>query len=339
MCIIIGFIMYLTYIRRRLSTKEIIQTTYQKKYEQDLIEYLSSGNLGEEISEEQQIIVTSLRKYSSSNLKRKIIINTLLKLRNEISGETADAIQKLYYQTGLIQFASSKLKNKKWDIIAEGIRELTQFEIKEVYNDVIKHVNHPKREVRLEIQRYLVKLFRFEGLEFLNVLSCRLTEWDQIRLLEIIKNIDDQQPQDFSNWLESSNNSVVSFSLKLTKTFNQYEAKNALIKLLYHSDSEIRIEAIEVLSHFGDIESLTILKTDYNQRNTEEQVAIFKMLERNYKINDVPFILDQINNENFEIKTSVSKILKALDDNEGYGLKTLTNNLEFVEKINLINAS
>ncbi|TDD98677.1 HEAT repeat domain-containing protein [Flavobacterium cellulosilyticum] len=337
--VIIGLIIYLNHIRKRLRSKERIETVYEKKYEQDLIKYLYSGNKDQEITNEQQIIVNYLRQCASSSLKRKLISNTLLKLRNEISGEMADAIQKLYYQTGLLHYASSKLKNKKWETIASGIKELAQFEIKEVHDEVLLHVNHPKREVRLEIQRYLVKLFRFEGLEFLNLLVCRLTEWDQIRLIEILKKFENQETPDFSVWLESSNNSVVSFSLKLTKTFNQYEAKDTLIKLLSHSDPAIRIEALEVLSHFGDIESFIILKNDFNQRTIEEQEVIFKIMESLYEISDVPFILDHINNENFEIKTSALKILKAIDDDEGYHLKTLTNNIEFLEKTNLNNAS
>lgn len=337
--IIIGLIIYLDHIRRRLCHKERIESVYQKKYEQDLIEYLYAGSIEQEITKEQQIIVNYLSKCSSSNLKRKIIINTLLKLRNEISGEMADAIQKLYYQTGLIRFAAANLKSKKWEIVAKGIKELAQFEIKEVHDEVVKHVNHPKREVRLEIQRYLVKLFKFEGLKFLNVLNCNLTEWDQIRLIEILKKIDDQQAPDFSIWLESQNNSVVSFSLKLTKTFNQYEAKNTLIKLLHHSDPEIRMEVIETLLYFGDSESLLILKQEFNLRSLEEQIITFKMMETLYEIGDVPFILEQIENECFEIKTSAIKILKAINDDEGHDLQTLINNIEFNKNINLIKAS
>lgn len=336
---IIGLIIYLSYLRRRLSIKERIQAIFYKKYEQELIEYLYSGSQDHEITERQQQIIDYLKKCSSSSLKRKIIIITLLKLRNEISGEMSDAIQKLYYQTGLVDYANSNLKSHKWEKVAKGIKEFTQFEVKEAHGQIIKHVNHPKREVRLEIQRYLVQLFKFEGLEFLNVLVCRLTEWDQIRLIEILKKFDNQQIPEFSNWLESTNDSVVSFSLKLTKTFHQYESKNALIKLLNHINPEIRIEAIEVLTHFNDIETLSILKNEFNIRNLEEQIATFKLMENLYEISDVSFVLDHINNENFEIKTSALKILKEIDDDEGYDLQSLINNIEFLGNKNIIKAS
>jgi hypothetical protein len=337
--IIVGMIIYLSHIRNRLRTKERIQAVYEKKYEQDLIEYLYSGSEDNTITKEQQTIINYLRKCSSSSLKRKLIINTFIKLRNEISGEMADSIQKLYCETGLVDYASIKLKSKKWNIIAKGIKQLTHFEIREVHDEIIQHINHPKREVRLEIQRYLVQVFHFEGLEFLNVLTCQLTEWDQIQLLEILKKFDIQQSQDFTVWLESSNNSVVSFTLKLVKIFNQYEAKDNIAKLIFHPDIQIRIEAIEVLTYFNDTESLAVLKEDFNNRYLNEQVAIFKMLETLFEIKDIPFLLNHINTENFEIKASISKIFKAIDENDGSDLKTLTNNLDYSTDIHLIKAS
>jgi len=337
--IIIGLSIYLNHIRIRLRAKERIKAVYQKKYESDLIEYLYSGNGVDEISKEQQIIIDYLSNCAKSSLKRKIIISTLLKLKDEISGEIADAIQKLYCQTGLVNYASYKLKSKKWDVIAKGIKELAQFEIKDALNDVIEHIDHPKREVRKEIQMYLVKLFRFEGLEFLNILTNQLSEWDQIQLLEILQKFENQHIPDITKWLESSNNSVVSFSLKLAKIYNQYEAKDHIINLLNHSNQEIRIESINVLSHFGDIDSLIILKSDFNQRSIEEQVIIFKMMEDINEVSDIPFLLEHINNMNFDIKVSVTKILKKLKNSEANDSRFITTDIEYSEKTSLIKAS
>jgi hypothetical protein len=42
------------------------------------------------------------------------------------------------------------------------------FEVKEVQHLVKEHLNHPKSEVRSEMQLYLVNLFHFKGLDFLN---------------------------------------------------------------------------------------------------------------------------------------------------------------------------
>lgn len=336
---IIGFSIYLNHIRILLRNKERIKAVYQKKYESTLIEFLHSGNGIDEVSDKQQTFIDKLSFCAKNKLKRKIIISILLKLKAEISGEIADDIQKLYCQTGLVNYATSKLKSNRWEVIAKGIRELAQFEIKDALDGVMNHLDHPKKEVRKEIQMYLVKLFRFDGLEFLNILTNQLSEWDQIQLLEILQKFENQQIPDITKWLESPNNSVVSFSLKLAKIYNQYEAREYIISLLYHPVQEIRLDSINVLTHFGDVEAFSILKNEFNQRNIEEQIAIFKMMEDINETSDIPFLSEHINNTNFEIRSSATRILNELNNNGANDLVTITDEIENQEKQNLIKAS
>lgn len=309
--IILFLIIYLKNIRDRLKIKSRIEATYQKKYESDLIEYLYAGD-GKEINDEQQKIIIYLKKNAENHLKRKIIISTFLKLRNEISGETADAIQDLYYQTGLINSARIKLTSKKWDSVARAIKELTQFEIKEAHDEIILLINHPKKVVRNEIQKYLVKLFRFEGLHFLDVLESQLSEWNQIQLLEILNKFDNPHIPNMSNWLASKNDSVVSFSIKLAKLYNQFDAKEDILALFNHPNIEIRIEAMNVVPYLGIYEAVEILKNDFFLRSLEEQIAFFKMMEEMSMPDDIAFIREYVNHDNFFIRISVMKILNLI---------------------------
>lgn len=334
---IIVLIIYLKNLRDRLRIKDRIEATYQKKYESDLIEYLYAGE-GENISPQQQKIVDYLAKCSENRLKRKIIIKTFLKLRNEISGETADAIQNLYYQTGLIQSAISKLKSKKWDAIARAIKELTQFEIKEAHDQIILLVNHPKKEVRNEIQKYLVKLFRFDGLKFLTVLESPLSEWDQIQLIEILNKFDNPHIPDLSNWLASTNDSVVSFALKLAKLYNQFDVKDSIIALFNHSNLDIRIQAITIVSHLGIYEAVELLKNDFFNRSLDEKIAFFKMMEDMSMPDDILFIRDYVDHENFFIRISVMKTLNLITVDDDNTFKLNTNNTTVIENKDLTKA-
>ncbi|KDN56246.1 hypothetical protein [Flavobacterium seoulense] len=321
--IIILLVIYLKNLRDRLRIKGRIEATYKKKYEAELIEYLYADDDKNNNLQQQQII-TYFKKSSENRLKRKLIIATFLKLKNEISGETSDAIQNLYYQTGLIDSATSKLKSKKWDTVARAIRELTLFEIKEAHDEIIQLINHPKKEVRNEIQKYLVKLFRFDGLEFLNVLENPLSEWDQIQLLEILNKFNNLEVPDMNNWLQSTNNSVLSFTLKLAKIYNQYGVKDEIIALFNHADIQIRIEAINVVAHLGIYEAVAVLKEDYFTRSLDEQIAFFKMMEEMAVPDDIPFVRDHIENENFFIRISVMKILNLItvDDDNTFKINT-----------------
>lgn len=309
-------VFYLKYLRNHLRVNEKIEAKYKEQYETCLVTYLYSGNDDEAFSPEQQSIINELKEDTTDPFKRKIIISTLLKLRNEISGEMGESIDKLFVKLGLLRFSLAKLRNKKWDVIAIGIRELTQFKIKGVHKIIMNNINHPMKEVRKEMQLYLVHLYAFKGLEFLNVLETPLSEWDQIQLLEILQLNNDTQIVDIKPWLKSSNDSVVNFTLKLAKVYNQFEAKEELIKLLNHKSEEVRINTISALSHLNVFEAKTILKDSFNERSHEEQIAFLKMMENVYENSDKSFLLEHVHHQNFEIKLLIMDILKNINFEE-----------------------
>lgn len=309
-------VIYLKYLRTHLRVNEKIEAKYKEQYETCLVTYLYSGNDDEGFSPEQQSIINELKEDTTDPFKRKIIISTLLKLRNEISGEMGESIDKLFVKLGLLRFSLAKLRNKKWDVIAIGIRELTQFKIKGVHKIIMNNINHPMKEVRKEMQLYLVHLYAFKGLEFLNVLETPLSEWDQIQLLEILQLNNDTQIVDIKPWLKSSNDSVVNFTLKLAKVYNQFEAKEELIKLLNHKSEEVRINTISALSHLNVFEAKTILQDSFNERSHEEQIAFLKMMQNVYENSDKSFLHEHVHHKNFEIKLLIMDILKNINFEE-----------------------
>lgn len=336
---IIIIIIYLKYLRSLLRKNERLKNKIEKEYEASVINYLYAGNEVDEISAEQQAIIDELKSNIAETFKRDILISTLLKLSYEISGEMAESIHKLYIQTGLLDYSLSKLKNRKWNIIADGIRELTLFHVKEVQDQVKIHINHPKTEVRSAMQLYLVNLFHFEGLAFLNDIITPISEWDQIQLLEVLQLNKNQKVTDIKSWLKSPNESVVFFALKLAKIYNQYGVKDELIALLNHKNVRIRVDVIPLLSHLSIIEAKIILKNNFEELSLEEQIAFFEMMENVYEKTDKPFIMEHILNSNFEIKFSALKILKNLNIDEFNCFKDLTSEPEFVRIVKYIESN
>ncbi|WP_426095036.1 hypothetical protein [Flavobacterium sp. DSR2-3-3] len=334
--ILTPLILYLKFLRGHLRKKERVTAEFENDYESSLIKYLYSGNDEEEISAEQKVIINQLKECIPDPFRRKILIAVLLKLKNEVSGEIAESIQKLYFHTGLVNFALSRLKHKKWYVIAKGIRELKQFHVKEAHDEVIVHINHPRKEVRKEMQLYMVNLFYFEGLDFLDILETQLSEWDQIQLLEVLQRMENQNISNIKSWLNSDNDSVIIFALKLAKIYNQFEAKDELIILLYHINKKIRLEAIHVLSYLNALEAKEILKNNIEERSPEEQIAFFKMMEDLYEQTDESFVVKYIHHEIFEIKVSTLKILKVLNRERFNLLKFESSEPKFLRIVNFI---
>lgn len=334
--IIMMLIFYLRFLRKTLRKNQRIIKVYKEKYESYLLNYLYSGKEEVSITSQQQLIINQLKKSSKNPYKRKILISSFIKLKNEISGEIATSIQQLYFQIELVDYALAKVKNKKWYFIANGIRELNQFHVKSAHDEVIVHINHPRREVRKEMQLYMVNLFYFEGLKFLDVLEMQLSEWDQIQLLGVLQRLENQNVSNINSWLESSNNSVIIFALKLAEFYNQIESKDDLLKLLYHIDKKIRIEAIRVLSYLEVLEAKEILKFHIENRCIEEQIAFFKMMENLYENTDESFLLAYANHEIFEIKVSILKILKVFNKERFIQIKNESSDVQFYKIANFI---
>lgn len=276
---IISLIISLKSIRSFLETKDKEILKYRNEYEVLLIEYLYSGSEKEKLSDVQQSIILKLKRDIEVTSRRKSVISILNNLMNEVSGEMSDSIKTLYHQTGLIDYAILRLKSKKWHVISKAIGELTRFKIYETHDVVAAFINHPRVEVHKEAQLYLVHLFKFKGLSFLDDLKLPLSEWHQLLLLESLMDFDDLQIGDIKPWLKSSNVSVVLFALKLSKIYNQFEVKNVLIELLSHSDKTIRVSAMDVLDQLFGYEVAQLQTTHCDDLSNMSQIPFVAHLE------------------------------------------------------------
>lgn len=326
---------YLKTLRSFLRKKDLEIVNYRKEYETLLIEYLYSNTNYKELNQVQRSIITKLKKDIKIESRRKSVITVLSNLMEEVTGELSDSIKILYHETGLLDFAILRLNDKNWHIVAKAISELTRFEIKEAHHIILKFINHPRSEVQKETQLYLVNMFRFKGLSFLNDLKLPLSEWHQVQLLETLQKFDDQQICDIKPWLKSTNTSVVAFALKLAKIYNQFEVKDNLIEMLSHYDKDVRVSVIEILAHLYGIEAKDILKTKFDDLHIDEQIEFFRLLDKLKEPKDEPFIEKHLFHDNFEIQVIASKILKSINIEKFTRLNNLMLETKASEKLKL----
>ncbi len=308
-------IVFLKILRSRLRIISSVENKYKRQYEQDLVNYLFS--LGDEDSKELLIeTIEKFKKVNKSSFRRRILIGVFLKLKGEISGEMAVAIDDLYIKSELIKTALTNLRSNKWYKIANSIREFNHFKVTKVRNILIANYNYPRKEIRIEMELYMVNLFNFKGLRFLNNMKTQMSRWEQIQILEILKNKENHEPSDVTPWLRSENDSVVIFALSLVKIYNLIETKDELLKLIYHASEAIRIEAINVLGFLNISEIKDIIIADFSQRSLEEQLAVFNILEDLYDSSDEDFFKEQLNHPVFDIRVLSRQIIKDINVNK-----------------------
>lgn len=310
---VIVLIIYLKILRRNIRVVESRSQKYTNYIEGLLIEYLHLDQSSENFLKTQKKIISEFKKGVKNRRKRRIITNTFLKLSQQVSGNVIDIMHNLYEEIGLIYFAKQKIKSKKWNIIALGIRDLRQFEVKKFAPIIKKFVNHKKEEVRREAHLYFLELFEFEGLQFLDTLELPLSEWDQIELLIEIEKFDNQHLLDVKKWLKSENDYVILFILNIVKIFNRLETKELLLALLHHENLDIRLKTIEVVTYFEITEAKEILIEKFESLTIEEKKALFEFLEKVATKKDSLFVLEHIKDLDFEIKSKALTILKKHD--------------------------
>ncbi|PKQ43806.1 hypothetical protein [Confluentibacter flavum] len=323
---IIVLAVYLKFIRLSLRKKSNEKAKFKSEYEALLVEYLYSGDESGKLTNSQKLIVDRIKDSIKTPSRRKLIVSVLYNLMNEVSGEMSDSIKTFYYETGLIHYAFERLKSKKWNVIAKGISELRRFGIDEASHAIAPFINHPKSDVRSETHLYMVNLFLFDGLSFLDNLKVPLSEWIQIQLLETLQKFDNQEICDIRPWLMSENNSVVLFALKLAQIYNQFEVKETLMDLLSHENKEIRIESIDVLTHLYGIEAKEMLKANFITLSLGEQISFFKLLEKLVVPDDEPFVEAYLFHKNFEIQLLALQIIKEINFDKYIGFTKSSNN-------------
>jgi len=319
-CILIS-VVFLKIMRSHLRRKENFIAVYQKKIEIVLIEFVYKQYENGIVLEEKASFPKAIRAGLHNRLKRRIILDSMIKLKAEVAGEMAQTIQTMFLNTNLFDYAKEKLQSDKWHIVALGIKSFTVFKVTTVSEEIIKHINHERVEVRREAQLYFVNLFGFKGLGFLKTLTVPLSEWDQIQFLAVLNSFNDQKIEGVEPLLKSLNSSVVLFVLKLCKVYSLFEFKTEIIELLFHKHPEVRVEAIKLVSHFQLSEAKNVLKEVFKELNADGKIAVFRMMKEVANQEDVPFVLANIQDLNFHIKLAAIEILKTLDTEKFKELK------------------
>lgn len=171
-----------------------------------------------------------IRQLIKDDFNREVLSEVLLDLRKDVSGDTQKRLLKLYQDLDLHIYAFAKLKSMRWEVVSNAIKDLTQMQVSEAYVLITKFINDKRATIRKQAEIAVVTL-KYEGLNyFLDTTKHKISEWQQLKLLDVLRNREDYQPPRFKAWLTSNNSFVVLFALRLIKFYNQNDANTSLIE-------------------------------------------------------------------------------------------------------------
>lgn len=215
-----------------------------------------------------------VRELLKDRFNRQLLTEVLLDLKKDVSGDTRMRLLQLYQDLGLHNDAFAKLHSWRWEVIAKGISQLTEMQVESAYSFISKFINDRRSTVRKQAEIAIVTL-KPEGINyFLDTTRYKISEWQQLKLLDVLRNRETFDPPRFKLWLTSTNRHVVLFALRLIKYYNQNDANSSLVELLKHKTALIRLEAIECIKEFNVVEALPVLKKVFYKSNTDIKIAI-----------------------------------------------------------------
>ncbi len=255
-----------------------------------------------------------IRELIKNNFDRDVLTEVLLDLRKDLSGNSQTVLIDLYKDLGLHHKAYEKLGSSKWQVVSSGILELTTMEVEDSYGLIIKFINHRQSTIRKQAEIAVVNL-KEEGIKyFLDNTKYKIAEWQQLKLLDVLRHKPNYIPPQFGLWLTSTNAHVVLFSLRLIKYYSQNDAEKSIITLLKHKNRDIQAEAIECIKDFHFVSALQTLKLVYTKASHDIKIAILDAIGELGSIEEVSFLENlQLTERNFNIKGKVISTLNRID--------------------------
>ncbi len=254
-----------------------------------------------------------IRELIKNEFDRKVLTEVLMDLRKDVSGNTRDELFHLYQDLELHKDAYEKLKSWRWELVSKGIFELTQMNVVESYGLSTKFINDKRSTIRKQAELAAVTL-KEEGISYyLDHTKYKISEWQQLKLLDVIRNKEDFIPPPFRLWLTSKNNYVVLFALRLIKHYNQNDANASLIELVKHRNMHIKKEAIHCIREFNVTDALPTMKTVFRKCNTDVKMSILDTIAQIGSISDIDFLNSVQHKESaFTIKSKALSTINTI---------------------------
>lgn len=334
-------LLFVFIFRNRLSNKAL-KVARQKKILAPIISnfLFYENDATKDESYEYIILKVEIRELLKIPFNRLVLTEILLDLQKDLSGDSRNRIFQLYQDLELHLDAFKKLRSWRWELVSKGILELTQMRVLAAFGFIKKFINDKRGVVRKQAQIASVTL-KHEGISyFLDTTRYGISEWQQLKLLDVLKSFEDFTPPRFKAWLTSRNRDVVLFALRLIRHYNQTDANKALIELLKHKNDQIKSEAIQCIKDFGVFEALNMLKSVFGKCSVDIKLQILDAIPSLGKEEDIEFLESIKKKEsNFLVKSKAISAINAIKPDtyvptEGIDKTITMKNIESDKQVN-----
>lgn len=258
--------------RNWMETQEKRKQVLREKYQALLVDFLFSTDNASKVP-------SDIKKIASSFFNRRILIDQMIDLSINLSGETKDKLRNLFFALKLESDSIRKVYSRKWHVKVKGFHELAFMDIVEANDQIIRCLQSKNDIIRMEAQLAMVRLGHGDSFGFLDHLNKPFTLWEQLTVYETIMFHNLPIPN-FDRWLYSKNKTVIQFALRMIDIFKQTESYPNLFWMLVNEDPEVRNLTIKTIGNLKIKDALPHLKRLYKNESYQNCLAIVQAIAK-----------------------------------------------------------
>jgi hypothetical protein len=243
---------------------------------------------------------------------RSYMIDELIKAKGYFSGSSTSNVKLLYERLNLDLDSFGKLHNLKWHIKAKGIRELGIMEQTKYRKEIFWLANDKHELVRNEAQCAMVSFFGWSGLSFLDVIEYQMSQWHQVQLLNKLKDVKPETFEEIKSWLDSANESVIVFAIKLATLYKCPDVYQDVVRRLQNSNNQVKLSALEYLRLMPQEDTSDQMIGNYYSESTGYKLAVITALKDIGSEKEIAFLVKELNDPNNDIKAAAAGSISIL---------------------------
>ena len=274
--VVVGILLFILLYLFRHSRQQKRKVHLQQLFS-DLIAGIVICESEEECNDTLQPFLTQHQRMVKKPLVRKILIKEIVRTKDSISGQAAENLRWLYETLTLDRDTLQRFSGTQWYRKASAIQHLAEMQQNKYLQKIYRETNNPNTYIRTEAQVAVVKLTGFKGLRFLNIVSYPVSQWQQLSLISQLQEGEIELDK-INRWLQSKNETVVEFALRLVEIYKCYELHDVVLQSLRHCSATVRLQALQAVREIYTEATPALLVQHFDGAGREEQLRILDML-------------------------------------------------------------
>lgn len=220
----------------------------------------------------QELVTTFWEELTKDRRAGAIIINVIFATSKLFRGEGQSALRELLTGLNLDRICYKLLKSGHWYQQAYATRIISQLQMLPALPLLKRRLKTKNTTLRLELIIALVSLGDQTWLQEVEDTNARLSDWEQILLLERFRRLDTHQLPPFDRWLTSAHADWILFSIRLCQHYNRLDKVTEMGQLLEHEDERVQIAVLNAFAYLTSPETIPFL-TDYIRQATGDRLT------------------------------------------------------------------